>query len=82
MFLLKPKNKNLSLKSIKASLKLDEKKDQLNEKFVVDIAMHFFIKLRLSAFISFTVIFFDILLVFVSFLQTCYDICFFRILSL
>ena len=56
MFLLKPKNKNLSLKSIKASLKLDEKKDQLNEKFVVDIAMHFFIKLRLSAFISFTVI--------------------------
>ena len=32
-------------------------KNKQNEQFVMDLGMHFFIKLRLFAFISFTIIF-------------------------
>ena len=41
---------------LKKYTKISEKVQQ-NEKLVMDVVMYFFIKLRLSAFMSFTIIF-------------------------
>ena len=41
---------------LKEYTKISEKVQQ-NEKLVMDVVMYFFIKLRLSAFMSFTIIF-------------------------
>ena len=54
-------NKTMSFKVnnnrlLKKYTKISEKVQQ-NEKLVMDVVMYFFIKLRLSAFISFTIIF-------------------------
>ena len=54
-------NKTMSFKVnnnrlLKKYTKISEKVQQ-NEKLVMDVVMYFFIKLRLSAFMSFTIIF-------------------------
>ena len=54
-------NKTMSLKVndnrlLKKYTKISEKVQQ-NEKLAMDVVMYFFIKLRLSAFMSFTIIF-------------------------
>ena len=54
-------NKTMSFKVnnnrlLKKDTKISEKVQQ-NEKLVMDVVMYFFIKLRLSAFMSFTIIF-------------------------